>query len=95
MKRFLREFGIAARAEELVTIYCESSTAIAYSKNPKYHGKIKHIDIRYHFVRHMIVPKEVILRHISTNRMVVDLLTKPIACHVYQVHVRNLALHRL
>jgi len=57
LKRFLREFGIAARAEELVTIYCESLTAIAYSKNPKYHGKTKHIDTRYHFVRHMICAK--------------------------------------
>jgi len=48
LRRFLREFGIVARAEEPVTIYCDSSAAIAYSKDPKYHGKTKYIDIRYH-----------------------------------------------
>ena len=54
LRRFLREFGIVALAMEPITIYCDSSAAIVYSMNPKYHRKIKHIDIRYHFVRHMI-----------------------------------------
>jgi len=56
-----------------LSIYCDSSAAIAYSKDPKYHEKTKYIDIRYHFVCHMIVRKEVILRHISISCMVADL----------------------
>ena len=40
----------------------------------------------------MIAQEEVILRHISTSRMVVDPLTKLIARHVYQAHVRSLGL---
>jgi len=36
---FLQEFGIVARAQGPVTIYCDSSAAIAYSKDPKYHEK--------------------------------------------------------
>ena len=34
LRRFLREFGIVARAQEPVTIYCDSSVFIAYSKSP-------------------------------------------------------------
>ena len=75
--------------------YCDSSTAIAYSKDPRYHEKTKHIDIRYHFIGHMIVQKEVILRHIPTSRTVVDPLTKLIAHQAYQVNVRSLRLHKL
>jgi len=63
LRRFLWEFGIVARAQEHVAIYCNSSTAISYSKDLKYHEKTKHIHIRFHFVCHMIVRKEVILRH--------------------------------
>ena len=95
LRRFLREFGIVAHAQEPITINYDSSIAIAYSKDPRYHEKIKHIDIRHHFVRHMIVRKEVILRHISTSRMVADPLTKPITCQTYQAYVRSLRLHRL
>ena len=53
--------------------------ALGYAKDPEYHGKIKHIDIQYHFICDMVAQKEVVLKHISTSRMVVDPLTKPIA----------------
>ena len=91
LRRFLRELGIIAHIEEPITIYCDSWATIAYFKDPKYPGIIKHIDIRYHFVRHMIAWEEVI----STICMVDDPLTKPIAHHVYQAHVRSLRLRRL
>ena len=74
-----RVCGNFAHAQEPVTIYHNSSAAIVYSKDSKYHGKAKHIDIRYHFVRHMIVWKELILGYISTSLMIADLLTKLIA----------------
>ena len=48
LRRFLQELGIVAHAQEPITIYCDSSAAIAYSKDPKYHGKTKYIGIRYH-----------------------------------------------
>jgi len=85
LRKFLWEFSIVARAQEL---YCDSSATIVYSKDPKYHGKTKHIDTRYHFVRHMIVRKEVILKHISTSLMVADPLTKPILVRLIRLMSR-------
>ena len=79
LRRFITELGIVARALEPITIHCNSMAAFAYAKDPKYHGKTKHIDIRYHFIHDMVAQKEVVLKHISTSRMVVDPLTKPIA----------------
>ena len=69
--------------------------ALAYAKDPKYHGKIKHIQIRYHFVREMITQNEVVLKHIPTNQMVVDPFTKPIASDEFARHVRSLGLCRM
>ena len=45
LKRFIVGLGIVARASESVTIHCNSMDALAYAKDPKYHGKTKHIDI--------------------------------------------------
>jgi hypothetical protein len=78
-----------------VTIYCDSTAALAYAKDPKYHGRTKHIDIRYQYIRDMIAQKEVVLKHISTSRMIADPLTKPIARDVFQAHVRSLGLRRM
>ena len=49
--------------------------AIAYINDPKYHGKTKHIGIRYHYIRDMVEQKEVALKHISTSPMIVDPLS--------------------
>ena len=69
--------------------------ALAYAKDPKYHGKTKHIQIRYHFVREMITQNEVVLKHIPTNEMVADPFTKSIARDAFVRHVRSLGLCRI
>ena len=37
---------------------------------------MKHIDIRYHFIRHCIEEEQVILKYIDTNEQLADILTK-------------------
>lgn len=85
-------FGRVARP---VHIWTDSTAALAYAKDPKYHGRTKHIELKYHYVRHMILKKKVVLQHISTDRMVADPLTKPIPKELFQAHVKMLGLKRL
>ena len=75
-----------------MTLHRDIMAALAYAKNPKYHGKTKHIQIRYHIVRDMIVQNDVVLKHIPTNEMVVDRFTKP---NAFEKHVRSLGLCRM
>ena len=95
LRRFLQYLEIVKTASEPVTIFCDSMAALACAKDPKYHGKTKHIQIRYHYVRDMVAQKEVILKHISTSEMVADPLTKPIARDVFIRHVKSLGLCRM
>ena len=44
IRRLITELGILARVEP-VTIHCDNMATFAYAKDPKYHGKTKHIDI--------------------------------------------------
>lgn len=37
--------------QQTVSISCDSSSVIQLSKNPKYHERTKHIDVRMHFIR--------------------------------------------
>jgi hypothetical protein len=78
-----------------MTIYCDSTAAIAVAKDSKYHGKTKHIKMRYHYIREAITKQDVILKHISINYMVADPLTKPIAMDVFVRHVRSHGLCRM
>jgi len=86
---------IVKSASDPVTIYCDNTTAIAVAKDPKYHGKTKHIKMRYHYIREAITEQDVILKHISTNSMVADPFTKPIVRDAFVRHVRSLGLCRM
>ena len=90
LKRFLQRLGITTHSEEAVTLYFDSIAALAYAKDPKYHGKSKHIEIKFHFIRYMITWGEVVMKHISTGSMVADPLTKPIASHVGSMGLRRM-----
>ena len=78
-----------------MTINCDSKVAIAFTKDPKYHSRTKHIDVEFNFVRDIIAQGKVRVRCISTHNMIVNLLTKPIARDVFVGHVRSLGLRRI
>ena len=46
------------------------------SKNPQFHGRAKHIGIKFHFIREQVSNKKVELKYRQTDDMIVDMLTK-------------------
>nr|GFC54096.1 hypothetical protein [Tanacetum cinerariifolium] len=58
-------------------IYTDNNSAICIGKNPVYHSKTKHIEIRHHFIRDCFEKKLISVDHIHTDENVADLLTKP------------------
>ena len=95
LRSFLQHLEIVKTTLEPVTIFFDNTTALAMAKDPKYHGKTKHIKKIYHYIRDAITEKDVILKHISISNMVADPLTKPIARDVFVKHVRSLGLCRM
>ena len=56
----MRELGEDADNDAL-KVFEDNQGAIALSKNPKFHKRTKHIDIRYHFVREKVDDDQVLL----------------------------------
>ena len=54
LRRFLQSLGVVASAAESVTVLCNSQAAIAYVKDPKYHGRMNHIDTKHNFIRDIV-----------------------------------------
>lgn len=61
-----------------VTLYIDNKSAIDLSKNPVFHGRSKHIDIRYHFIRECVERGDIVIRHIAGEDQRADILTKPL-----------------
>ena len=57
----------------------DNQSSIAMARNPQFHGRAKHIDIKHHFVRERVSDGSIELKYCPTNEMVADILTKGLA----------------
>ncbi|GJR73212.1 putative ribonuclease H-like domain-containing protein [Tanacetum coccineum] len=57
-------------------IHVDNESAICVIKNPVYHSKIKHIEIRHHFISYFYEKRLIKMVKIHTDHNVADLLTK-------------------
>lgn len=56
----------------------DNASAIKLVKNPIFHRRSKHIEVRFHFVRECYQKKLLNIEHVPSNDQVADILTKPI-----------------
>lgn len=78
-----------------VTICIDNRSAMDLAKNPVFHGRSKHIDVRYHFIRECVERGEIILKHVSSEEQRADVLTKALSTVKFEkmrklLGVRNL-----
>ncbi|KAF7779102.1 hypothetical protein Agabi119p4_3447 [Agaricus bisporus var. burnettii] len=57
-------------------LFSDNKSAIALTADHKYHGRTKHIDIRFHFIRWVVEEGKVRLIYCPTEDMVADIFTK-------------------
>ena len=57
-------------------IFEDNQSTIAMAKNPQFHGRAKHIDIRHHFVREQLAHGTIQLEYCPTTEMTADIFTK-------------------
>ena len=57
-------------------LFVENSSPIQLAKNPKFHDRTKHINTKYHLIRHLVEAKTIHLTHCPTSEKIVDIFTK-------------------
>ena len=57
----------------------DSRGAIALAKNTRDHGKVKHIDIRHHYLRELVKSGSISFEQIASADNIADLFTKPLS----------------
>ena len=67
---------LRSKPEEATKIYEDNQSAICLAKNPQFHGRAKHIGIKYHYIREQVENGNVELSYCRTEEMVADALTK-------------------
>ena len=57
-------------------IHEDNQAAICMAKNPQFHGRTKHIEIKYHFIREKVLNETREVKYCPTNDMIADMLVK-------------------
>lgn len=73
--------------KEATEIMCDNQSAVAIAKNPVFHGRTKHFNIKLHAVREMEQAHVVKLIHCSSEEQITDILTKALSVSKFQ-HLR-------
>jgi hypothetical protein len=78
MSQFLAELGYDTSGA--APLLMDNQSAIQVARNPEHHGRMKHLDLRYFWLRDEVVKGHLAPRYIPTAEMAANILTKVLAC---------------
>ena len=59
-------------------VLCDNQAAICFSERNAINNRTKHIDVRYNYVKNLVEENCIVLKYVSTQLNVADMLTKPL-----------------
>ena len=75
MKQTLNDYGCCFTK---IPLLCDNESAIKLVNNPVSQSRTKHIDIRHHFLRDHETKGDIAIHHVSTEKQLADIFTKPL-----------------
>ena len=77
MSFILKDFHIPLAF--IATLYCDNTSALYMTINPVFRACSKHIKLDYHFVCARVALRLLITQHISIEKKVANVFTKPMS----------------
>jgi hypothetical protein len=90
LHQFLGELGYKIPGPSV--LWMDNQSAIAVSKNPEHHGKMKHLSLCLFWLRDAVEDKVILPQFVETQNMAADIFTKALDCFKVQRCARMLGL---
>ena len=92
LKSFISGLRVVDSIVKPLRIFYDNSAAVFMAKNHKNGSRSKHIDIKYLAIRECVKENKVVIKHVRTNLMLADLLTKGTPLMSYKDHVFRIGI---
>lgn len=76
LRNFLKEIYFFNKVAEPTIVYCDNQGAQKLMRNPIFHQRTKHIDIKHHYVREVFQRGDLDVKYVASSQMIADVLTK-------------------
>ena len=74
LRNLLSELGFEPTTSS--TLRIDNQSAISVAKNPEHHGRMKHLDLAFFWLRDEVARGRIVVKHLAGVDMPADLLTK-------------------
>jgi len=93
LQKIVSELGLNDLGD--IVISSDNQGALSLVRNPVFHARSKHIDVRHHFIRDLFENGDMRTEHVSTDNMMADILTKSLPGPEHQHCVDLLGLRKI
>lgn len=74
LRQLLTDLGHCPR--QPTVLFIDNQSTIRLIRNPEFHKRTKHIDVKFHFIREKVENNLIDIKYLSTNEQLSDLFTK-------------------
>ena len=92
LRNFVTRLHVVDGIERPLKIFCDNKSAVLYSNNNRSSTKSKHIDIKFLVVKERVQSNQILIKHIGTNSMLTNLLTKGLTPKVFDEHAAHMGV---
>ncbi|UYV64115.1 hypothetical protein LAZ67_2006611 [Cordylochernes scorpioides] len=92
LRALLDEMGFGELLNGPTVLKTDNQGAQQLARNPVYHARTKHIDIKWHYIRSICSDGLVEVVHTPTQENVADILTKGLPRFLYEKHVTGFGM---
>lgn len=92
LRNLFTEFGYIFTGPS--TLHIDNESALSVAKNPEHHGRMKHLDLRFYWLRDEVHKGRIQVVHLRTDERPADILTKAMGGKKVEDMVRLIGLGR-
>ena len=81
------------QSKRKITIYEDNQSTICLARNPQFHGRSKHIAIKYHYIRDQVKDGTVDLKYCRTEEILADIFTKGLSGEKFEFLRQGIGVH--
>lgn len=92
IRSFINDLRIPGVHINFVLLYIDNNLALKLTKNPEFHSRSKHIDVKHHFVRKKVKEGTINTQHVDTKDNLADIFTKALPRPTHESVLQRLNL---
>lgn len=82
MRSALQEMGFGQK--EASVLWCDNQATIKVANAAEYHGRAKHMNVRYFWIREAIEAGDFLIKYMPTKDQIADIFTKPLGANKFK-----------